>query len=79
MSIKGGNISLQMLITDFGLSVHYSQGGVTSIKVTTEWRNILVGMCGTCNNNAEDEMTLPDGSQVGLHIFLKTIYVYKYD
>ena len=64
---------LQIMITDFDLSVHYSEGGVASFKVGFQWRDKVFGMCGTCNSDDADEFTLPDGSQVGVLINLLTL------
>ncbi|XP_071838865.1 IgGFc-binding protein-like isoform X2 [Apostichopus japonicus] len=57
--------SSSILTTSFGLSIHFSMSGVASIKVTPDMRGEVSGLCGTCNANAGDELTLQSGTVTG--------------
>ncbi|XP_071839367.1 IgGFc-binding protein-like isoform X2 [Apostichopus japonicus] len=51
-----------ILTTSFGLSILLSESGMASIKVTPNMRGQVFGMCGTCNVNAGDDLTMQSGA-----------------
>ncbi|KAJ8031641.1 IgGFc-binding protein [Holothuria leucospilota] len=56
LNLAGGNL---VIATDFGLSVFYDRKTIVSIKLTAALRGKTFGMCGTCNNDKSDDLTLP--------------------
>lgn len=64
----------QILTTSFGLSILLSESGMASIKVTPNMRGQVFGMCGTCNVNAGDDLTMQSGAVVSfvLHFTKKS-------
>ncbi|KAJ8031643.1 IgGFc-binding protein [Holothuria leucospilota] len=56
LKLAGGNL---VITTNFGLSVFYDGRTIVSIKVTAALRGKIFGMCGTCNNDESDDLTLP--------------------
>ncbi|XP_068280828.1 IgGFc-binding protein-like isoform X2 [Nyctibius grandis] len=52
-----------ILQTDFGLQVTYDEDWAIMVAVPSSYFGATCGLCGNFNEDTEDEMTLPDGTQ----------------
>ncbi|XP_066578814.1 zonadhesin, like [Amia ocellicauda] len=50
--------------TDFGLTVRYDGNHYMDIKVISDFKDALCGLCGDYNGNAADDFRTPDGQLV---------------
>lgn len=52
-----------MLQTAFGLQVTYDEDWAIMVALPSSYFGATCGLCGNFNEDTEDEMTLPDGTQ----------------
>ncbi|KAM8985761.1 IgGFc-binding protein-like [Ara ararauna] len=68
-TLEGGKLQISqskgrpMLQTAFGLQVTYDEDWAIMVAVPSSYFGATCGLCGNFNEDTEDEMTLPDGTQ----------------
>ncbi len=70
MSLNSEGISITLsgnvgvLQTDFGLEVKFNWADTLMVTLSSSYYNNIVGMCGTYNNDVEDDYVTPSGNSM---------------
>ncbi|XP_016416622.1 IgGFc-binding protein [Sinocyclocheilus rhinocerous] len=56
--------SIGVLQTDFGLEVKFNWADTLMVTLSSSYYNNIVGMCGTYNNDVEDDYVTPSGNSM---------------
>ncbi|XP_048883722.1 IgGFc-binding protein-like [Brienomyrus brachyistius] len=56
--------TLYTVVADFGVTVRYDGNHYMDIKVTSDYKNVLCGLCGDYNANPNDDFRTPTGQLV---------------
>ena len=62
---------MKQLVTDFGLRVLWDGSSSVEVRVGTDFKNKMCGLCGNYNGNTskEDEFRNPEGMYVSWSFF----------
>lgn len=70
----------QTISVDFGLFIMYDNLQSATIYLQPQHVGTTCGMCGTCTNTMDDELTLPNGQLVSeLLMYIKSFKTSYYD